>query len=235
MSNSDRAAPAVEMIPGKPPGSERRAPARRRKRRTQAQRTNEMRARLLKAAISTLRRHGYVGLRTEEVSRVAGVSRGAQLHHFPNKESLVIAATEQIFQASTDRGLARAASALSSKDPLEELIQDGHEFFFSEDFFVILDLVLMRGKNQASRDKIFEIARTHRPTVEAAWLDVLRRSGVPEKEAEKILHLTLTIVRGLAIRSLWQPDTKRFRALLDEWKAIVNERFSLRRNVRGKV
>jgi hypothetical protein len=31
----------------------------------------------------------------------------------------------------------------------------------------------------------------------------------------------LTIVRGMAIRSLWQSDKKLFRALLDDWKAIV--------------
>ena len=38
--------------------------------------------------------------------------------------------------------------------------------------------------------------------------------------------LTLSVVRGLAIRSLWQLDPKRFRGLLDEWKALMSERLA---------
>ena len=235
MSNSDRTVVALPEAAGRGESSGRRERERgtqRGKRRSQSQRTSEMRRRLLKAATTILRRHGYVGLRTEDVSRVAGVSRGAQLHHFPSKESLVLATTEQIFQSGTDRGIARANAALSSNDPLEDLIRDGSEFFFSDDFFVTLDLVLMRGKNQAIRDRIYEIARKHRPAVEAAWLNVLIKSGFARDDAEKVLWLTLAIVRGMAIRSLWQADSRLFRGVLDEWKAIVKARFPRRRSGR---
>jgi AcrR family transcriptional regulator len=187
-----------------------------------------MRQRLLEAATVVLRRNGYAGLRTEEVSRVAGVSRGAQLHHFPTKESLVLATTEYIFKASTDRSLGRATAALASSDPIEEIIRDGMEFFFSDDFFVLLDLVLMGDKNRKIREHIYSVARTHRPAVEEAWLTVLQRSGMERERAETVVWLTLSVVRGLAIRSLWQPDPKRFRRLLDEWKALIAERFSER-------
>jgi AcrR family transcriptional regulator len=187
-----------------------------------------MRQRLLEAATVVLRRNGYAGLRTEEVSRVAGVSRGAQLHHFPTKESLVLATTEYIFKASTDRSLGCATAALASSDPIEEIIRDGMEFFFSDDFFVLLDLVLMGDKNRKIREHIYSVARTHRPAVEEAWLTVLQRSGMERERAETVVWLTLSVVRGLAIRSLWQPDPKRFRRLLDEWKALIAERFSER-------
>jgi AcrR family transcriptional regulator len=196
------------------------------KRRSQAERSREMRQRLLEAASVVLRRNGYAGLRTEEVSRIAGVSRGAQLHHFPTKESLVLATTEYIFKASTDRGVARATAALASSDPLEEIVRDGMEFFFSDDFLVLLDLVLMGEKNRKIREHIYSVARTHRPAVEEAWVKVLQRSGLERAQAETVLWLTLSVVRGLAIRSLWQPDPKRFRGLLDEWKALMSERLA---------
>lgn len=225
MSSPDQAgAVLAESVDRKAIAGQKR-PAKRRKRRSQAERSNEMRKRLLKAATSIMRRHGYVGLRTEDVSRVADVSRGAQLHHYPSKDSLVIAASERIFHSATERGLARAKAALSSKDPLEDLIQDGMDFFFSEDFFVTLDLVLMRGKHRDIRDRIYALARKHRPVVETAWLEALCKSGMPKAQAEKVLWLTLTIVRGMAIRSLWQPDEKLFRALLDDWKDIVKKQF----------
>lgn len=227
MSNSEQPGNA---LPGRAtrrldaPG--RNKDVQRRKRRSQAERSSQMQLRLLKAATVVLRRNGYAGLRTEEISRVAGVSRGAQLHHFPTKDSLVLATTEYIFKASTERGLARARAALSSGDPLEEVIRDGMDFFFSDDFLVLLDLVLMGGKNQSIREHIYAVAREHRPSIEAAWLDVLVASGLGRGQAEKVLWLTLAIVRGLAIRSLWQPDQKLFRTLLDEWKDIISERIA---------
>jgi AcrR family transcriptional regulator len=181
-----------------------------------------MRQRLLEATTKVLRLRGYAGLRTEEVSEVAGVSRGAQLHHFPTKDSLVYATTEYIFKSRTQRGLARAQKALDSKDPLEAVIQDGMDFFFSDDFFVLLDLVLAGGKNQNFRDHIYALARKYRLPVEAAWLELLLNSGMPRAQAEKVLWLTLSIVRGLSIRSLWQPDKKLLRSVLDDWKDIIS-------------
>jgi len=85
---------------------------------------------------------------------------------------------------------------------------------------------LMRGKHRDMRDRIYALARKHRPVVEAAWLEALCKSGMPKAQAEKVLWLTLTIVRGMAIRSLWQPDQKRFRALLEDWKEIVRKHFA---------
>ena len=41
---------------------------------------------------------------------------------------------------------------------------------------------------------------------------------------QAIQSAALSVVRGLAIRSLGRPDPKRFRGLLDEWKALMSER-----------
>jgi AcrR family transcriptional regulator len=72
-------------------------PARPRKRRTQEQRSTETRTRLLDATITTLYDLGYAGTTTTEIAARAGVSRGAQLHHFPTKAELVTTAVEHLF------------------------------------------------------------------------------------------------------------------------------------------
>ncbi|MFI2533416.1 TetR/AcrR family transcriptional regulator, partial [Rhodococcus erythropolis] len=64
--------------------------------RTQAERTAAMRGRLLDAAVESLVELGYARTSTQEIARRAGVSRGTQLHHFPTKESLVVAAVEYL-------------------------------------------------------------------------------------------------------------------------------------------
>src|SRR5215470_16496508 len=72
------------------------APARRR---TQAERSAATQARLLDAALQCLVELGYAGTTTTVVAERAGVSRGAQLHHFPTRAALVAAAVEQRYAA----------------------------------------------------------------------------------------------------------------------------------------
>src|ERR1700712_4049427 len=79
-----------------------RASARPTTRMTQEERTRVMRQRLLDATFECLVEHGFSGTSTTLVSRRAGVSRGAQLHHFPTKNALVLAAVEHLSEV---RGL----------------------------------------------------------------------------------------------------------------------------------
>ncbi|MBV9832442.1 MAG: helix-turn-helix transcriptional regulator, partial [Marmoricola sp.] len=67
-----------------------------------------MRQRLLDATIECLVEHGWSGTSTTLVSQRAGVSRGAQLHHFPTKNDLVVAAVEHVTEV---RGAELAAAA----------------------------------------------------------------------------------------------------------------------------
>jgi len=203
------------------PGRRAAAPRPARKRRTQAERSDEMRQRVIEAAAEVLRRKGYAGLRTDEVSRVAGVSRGAQQYHFPSKDSLVLATAEYLLRGGLDRGRSRALVAAHGGDPIEAIIQDCIDFFLGRDFGVILDLVLASTKDRNLRQKVYQYARESRLAVEQAWLGVLLSHGVPEEKAGKVLWLTISIVRGFSVRALWQRDEKLFRSLLDEWKTII--------------
>ena len=69
----------------------------------QEERTRAMRARLLDATVELLAERGFAGTSTTLVSQRAGVSRGAQLHHFPAKNDLVVAAVEHITEAVARR------------------------------------------------------------------------------------------------------------------------------------
>src|ERR1700761_6000673 len=71
-------------------------PSTARVRRTQQERSAAMRLRLLEAAVDCLHDLGYSGTTTIEVAARAGVSRGAQLHHFPTKERLVTEAVRSV-------------------------------------------------------------------------------------------------------------------------------------------
>ena len=62
------------------------------------QRAIETRTALLDAAIESLVERGYAATTTIETAHRAGVSRGAQLHHFPTKAELMTAAVERLLE-----------------------------------------------------------------------------------------------------------------------------------------
>lgn len=66
-------------------------------RRTQQQRREETRGRLLAATQTALVERGYAGTTTTEVCRRAQVSQGALFKHFASKGELLAATAEQLF------------------------------------------------------------------------------------------------------------------------------------------
>src|SRR5947208_7897109 len=191
------------------------------RRRTQAQRSEETQTRILKAAANLIRKRGYAHFRTAEVAKEAGLSRGAQLHHFPTKDSLVVATLEYVFEQARVLSRRRATAVNRPRDLIEAVIEDAREFFFSEHFMVAIDIVLSTSTNQSVRKQILDISRKARRPVETAWTEALAASGVPPALSADIVALTLSVVRGMALRTLWDNDPKWFDELFSLWRQMI--------------
>ena len=91
----DGSDPLLDEASGRP---SERAPARRGTgpRRSREQRTSDSRQRILDAAVACLVESGYAGTTTLTIQARAGVSRGRLLHHFPSKETLLVAAAQHL-------------------------------------------------------------------------------------------------------------------------------------------
>jgi AcrR family transcriptional regulator len=85
------------------------------------------RARLLDAALESLVEVGYSATTTIEVARRAGVSRGAQLHHFPTRADLLVAAVEHLLARRMDGFRA----ALAAVEPGADLLDAGVDLLWS--------------------------------------------------------------------------------------------------------
>jgi AcrR family transcriptional regulator len=65
---------------------------------TQEEKSADTKLRLLNAAIDCLVERGYANTTTSEIAERAGLSRGAQLYHFPKKEELLANAVRHLFE-----------------------------------------------------------------------------------------------------------------------------------------
>lgn len=191
-------------------------PARARK--TQAQRREETRAKLVQGAVDLLKKKRYAGFRVADVTTMSGVSRGAQSHYFPMKDDLVIEALEFVFKETQANALAKIAKAKAHPDQLlQALIADSKDFFLGDNFYLSLDLMMVGGDEPLGQ-AVQQLAQNYRVSVENAWREIFKESGYSASTADEVVSLTFCVVRGLSIRKIIGPDTARIPHMIKLWK-----------------
>ena len=190
-----------------------------------------MRARILAAAIELLREKGYSAFRVADVADAAGVSRGAQLHHFPTKDLLVAACLEQVFAVALERAAEAAGKAADDHRILEAACEDAEAFFYGEDFLIALDLVISGNKLRALADDVRGMSQRRRVGAEQVWVRRFARTGLSPSDAEDILWLMWSVIRGLAVRNQIGRDPERAKRvtrmtidLLSDYAQLLRER-----------
>ncbi len=188
-------------------------------RRTQVERSEETRDKILTAAIELMNKRGYAGFRVTEVAEIAGLSRGAQLHHFKTKDALISAALTRVFTIASQDVRARVQvinenPGCSITDIVDAIIDDARQFFFSDNFRFALDMSLV-----GARD--LKVARMARETIrkealpnEEVWVEVLMQAGLAEDVARDALCFLRSVIRGLMVRSLTTRDPQQGRRVI---------------------
>ena len=80
----------------------------------------DARAKLLDAAIKTVRAQGYAATSVDALCREAGVTKGAFFHHFETKDALAVAAAN--YWSESTGALFEQASYHAPADPLDRVL-----------------------------------------------------------------------------------------------------------------
>jgi len=202
-------APAATTTPPKRP------------RRTQEERSGETRERLLRAAIDVLTDRGFGGFTMSEVATRAGVSNGALVHHYRSKGSLVIAATEFAYELAIESGRRSAAEPAARHDPLAAFLRDSKSIYFGAHFIIASEVLYGVRTDPVLMPQIVAVMERYRATINGVWLALFAEAGVPGELAARVLNLSLFIVRGMAINSIWSSERATYEALLASWVELV--------------
>jgi AcrR family transcriptional regulator len=198
----------------------------------QQERSETTRARLMDATVDCLVELGWAGTTTTVVAQRAGVSRGAQLHHYPARADLVVAAVEHL-GAARFAEVREAAAALPDGPGRTRAVLDMlAELHTGPLFRAALELWVAARTDGELRAVVApleaEVGReTHRLTVELLGVDE-SRPGV-----RAAIQQTLDMVRGLGISALLTDDSARRAALLDDWAGQLDSRLSADGVARG--
>lgn len=159
------------------------------------------REQILEAATTLLAKHGYAAFRVAAVAQEAGVSLGGQLHHFPTKDSLVIAVLERL--SARVLKLAERDASVDSKrgDPLLLIAESATRFYSAPEFLIYLDIFLSVRRHTLVGDKAVALLLSQRVATERLWLRHLTEHGIADKEALSVIQALWGLCRGLAISS----------------------------------
>jgi TetR/AcrR family transcriptional regulator len=86
--------------------------------RTQAERADQTRARILDAAVQEFSSNGLAGARTEQIAEAAGVNKALLYYYFNNKQALYDAALETVAQRVVASSLASMGTECSAGERL---------------------------------------------------------------------------------------------------------------------
>jgi AcrR family transcriptional regulator len=167
-------------------------------RRTQGERTATTRTKLLDATLECLVERGYAGTTTIAVAERAGVSRGAQLHHFPARAALVAAAAEHLYARLTAAYQAGFAALPSAAERLRAAIDLLWSMFAEPQYAAVLELFTAARTDADLRAHLQPIAERHEANVyrlaRAYFPDAARRP----REFDAALTLVLDAMQGMA-------------------------------------
>ena len=189
-------------------------------RRTQAERSEAMRARLATAAYEAIASGGLKGLRMRAVARGAGVSPGALLHHFPDKNTLILVAIEQALTLARDDSAAWLDQAAGDPEAvLRAMLAEFRSFFFSDRFWVAMGITIEASKD----DELFKAVRSSvallRKPIYAAWSERLVAEGWSRGAAMRAVRSGSAMISGAAIRRFWGDVDAITTAIEEEWVA----------------
>jgi AcrR family transcriptional regulator len=175
-------------------------------RRTQAERRAQTRRRLLDATVASLIEDGYQGTTLRRVIERAGVSQGAQTHHFPHRVDLVASAFEHLAEQRIDRYTERARALDGDRtERVEALLDLLWEDFSSPLFTVAAKLWVAAANDDELRERLVPVERRIYAGVRELAAQVVGELA-SEPDFERRLAVALNAIAGLAMVRAFDPS-----------------------------
>ena len=165
----------------------------------------------MEATVDCLVERGFDGTSTTEICRQAGVSRGAQLHHYPTKLELLVATVEFICHRRHEEFRQLVADKPSGGSRLDAAFEQLWKIYSSPTLVAWVELGVA-----ARTDPILKIEmdRVSRQLEEEAEVTLRELFGISsDVPAKPIVRMVLSLLDGLAFRTMLQDEASAQKAL----------------------
>lgn len=190
-------------------------------RRSQAERSAATQNLLLDATIECLIERGWAGTSTTEIVRRAGVSRGAQVHHYPTKEDLVLAAVEHLLERRIREFQATFANLPAAQKSPAAAMRLLYDRCFRATFEPWLELAVAARTDPALHERFVQFEGRFFETALATFRGLFPDAAADPAFARVGLRLTFAVLDGLATGRMIDVSEDELEAVIDAFNAIT--------------
>jgi AcrR family transcriptional regulator len=191
-------------------------------RRTQADRTQQRKAQIIREAIRFFGQNGYHGTKLADIAKAAGVTEPGLLHHFPSKAHLlmeVLAERDRVDRERFDPSL--HAGIKTSIALLQELVEYNETVPGLVQLFTVLVAESIDEKHPAH-----EFFKQRYQNIREQNIAVLReaqargeiRSDIP---AEDLATMLFAMMDGLQVQWLYEPEHINMAHLFEQFHRLL--------------
>ncbi len=175
----------------------------------------------MEATVDCLVERGFEGTSTPEICRRAGVSRGAQLHHYPTKAELLVAAVEFLCDRRHAEFRQLVEATASTTERLDAAFEKLWKIYSGPTLSAWMELTVASRTDPVLQKQMRRVSLR----LEAEAEVTLRKFfGIAEHvPAKASVRMVLSLLDGLAFRRILQDDASArkalhvFRVLVEPW------------------
>ncbi|MFP3344143.1 TetR/AcrR family transcriptional regulator [Halomonas sp. ATBC28] len=193
------------------------------KRQNQEERSRQTQARVTQATIECILEKGIRATSTVDVARLAGVSRGALVHHYPSKTLLMQAALEDLLSREVESVREMAVKVKAGELNFDSLLKALHEHFKGDLYMVTLEYLTNARTDPDIMKVLIPLAAKFNDSLEQIWEQLVASSKHTSHQNRVALNATLCMMRGMGAQSIWRDDPELYRDMLLFWKETLLE------------
>ena len=193
------------------------------KRQNQEERSRQTQARVTQATIECILEKGIRATSTVDVARLAGVSRGALVHHYPSKTLLMQAALEDLLSREVESVREMAVKVKAGELNFDSLLKALHEHFKGDLYMVTLEYLTNARTDPDIMKVLVTLGSKFNDSLEQIWEQLVASANRTSHQNRVALNATLCMMRGMGAQSIWRDDPELYRDMLLFWKETLLE------------
>jgi AcrR family transcriptional regulator len=184
-------------------------------RRSQEQRTEETRAKLMQAAIGVINEVGYSKTTSLLISQRAAVSRGAFQHQFGTVPNLMLQIVQNLSSELVGQIELETIRFASPVERLRAIALRYWSVYQSPQYRAVLLIWMGASHDQDLIDRVDRLMQSIDLQRDRNWVEIFADQKIPEHELHLFRRSLLAMVRGLAIQTIYSRRPANFEDTLE--------------------
>ncbi len=177
---------------------------------------------------------GYTNTTTQSIVKRAGLSRGAQTHHYPGKIDLIAAATKAMFDGFASDIEVLAAGLRRGEYDMDTFLDELWSGMLNGTwFYASLEIIVAARGDPDLRQRLEPLILDLHRRFEAAWEATFVATDPEPASSRVTMNLVMNVFRGMAVQAVLRREDHYYAEMLAAIKRILPAHVTLAEKAAG--